>query len=163
MTRKQFDILDILIDSTARISQRELSERTGISLGSVNTVLKELDEAGLVSSNRITPKGVEAMQPYKVKRAVIIAAGFGSRMIPITLNTPKPLVRVKGNRIIDSLLDALKEAEIEEIYVIRGYLAEQFDHVGILHEIAGTDDGREVIGFIVHRVLDELDIRILIQ
>ena len=129
LTRKQFDILNILIDSTARISQRELSERTGISLGSVNTVLKELDEAGLVSSNRITSKGVEAMQPYKVKRAVIIAAGFGSRMIPITLNTPKPLVRVKGNRIIDSLLDALKAAEIEEVYVIRGYLAEQFDQL----------------------------------
>ena len=44
------------------------------------------------------------MQNYRVKRAVIIAAGFGSRMVPITLNTPKPLVRVKGSRIIDSCL-----------------------------------------------------------
>lgn len=129
LTRKQFDILDALIDATERLSQRELSEKTGISLGSVNNVLKDLDEAGLTENNRITSKGVEKMQEYRVKRAVIIAAGFGSRMVPITLNTPKPLVRVKGQRIIDSCLDAIKEAGIEEVYIIRGYLGEQFDQL----------------------------------
>lgn len=50
-------------------------------------------------------------------------------MVPITLNTPKPLVRVKGKRIIDSLLDAITAANIEEIYIIRGYLSEQFDQL----------------------------------
>ena len=50
-------------------------------------------------------------------------------MVPITLNTPKPLVRVQGKRIIDTLLDAVLEAGIEEIYVTRGYLAEQFDQL----------------------------------
>ena len=129
LTRNQFDVLEVLIDATKKISQREIAEKAGFSLGRVNAVLKELDEMGLVSSNRITEKGVAEMQKYKVKRAVILAAGFGSRMIPITLNTPKPLVRVKGNRIIDSCLDALKEAEIEEVYIIRGYLAEQFDQL----------------------------------
>ena len=121
--------MEVLIDATEKVSQRELAEKAGFSLGRVNAVLKELDELGLVANNRITPKGVEAMQKYKVKRAVIIAAGFGSRMIPITLNTPKPLVRVKGSRIIDSCLDALKEAQVEEVYIIRGYLAEQFDQL----------------------------------
>ena len=58
-----------------------------------------------------------------------MAAGFGSRMVPVTLNTPKPLVRVKGKRIIDSLLDAVVSAGIEEIYIVRGYLAEQFDQL----------------------------------
>ena len=129
LTRKQFDILEVLIDNSDKISQREISEMTGISLGSVNSVLKELDKAGYVNSNIITQRGIEIMQNYRVKRAIIIAAGFGSRMVPITLNTPKPLVRVKGSRIIDSCLDALKEAEIEEVYVIRGYLAEQFDQL----------------------------------
>ena len=69
------------------------------------------------------------MQNYRVKKAVIIAAGFGSRLVPITLNTPKTLVRVNGKRIIDSTLEALRDAEIEEIYIVRGYLGEQFDQL----------------------------------
>lgn len=129
LTRKQFDVLDALIDSDRKIPQRELSEKTGISLGGVNNALKELDEKGFTADNRITGKGVAEMQNYRVKRAVIIAAGFGSRMVPITLNTPKPLVRVKGQRIIDSCLDAIKAADIEEVYIIRGYLGEQFDQL----------------------------------
>jgi CTP:phosphocholine cytidylyltransferase-like protein len=70
-----------------------------------------------------------AMEPYRAKRAVFIAAGFGSRMVPITLNTPKPLVRVNGVRIIDTLLDAVIAAGIDEIYIVRGYLGEQFDQL----------------------------------
>ena len=65
----------------------------------------------------------------KLKERYFLAAGFGSRMVPITLNTPKPLVRVNGNRIIDSLIDAVLEAGIKEIYIIRGYLSEQFDQL----------------------------------
>ena len=129
LTRKQFDVLDCLIDASKKMSQRELSEKTGYSLGNINNIMKELINLSFVSNNKITQKGIEEMQNYRVKRAVFIAAGFGSRMVPITLNTPKPLVRVKGTRIIDSCLDALKEAGIEEIYIIRGYLAEQFDQL----------------------------------
>lgn len=76
---------------------------------------------------RITSKGLKALEPYRVKRAIFVAAGFGSRMIPITFNTPKPLVRVHGKRIIEYLLDAVVEAGIEEIIIVRGYLGEQFD------------------------------------
>ena len=64
-----------------------------------------------------------------VKRAIFLAAGFGSRMAPITLNTPKPLVRVHGKRLIEGLLDACLRADIEEIYIVRGYLSEQFDQL----------------------------------
>jgi len=73
------------------------------------------------------PPGSDALEPYRVKRAVFLAAGFGSRMAPLTLTTPKPLIRVNGVRIIDTLLDAVCAAEIEEIVVVRGYLGEQFD------------------------------------
>lgn len=129
LTKKQFDILELLIESTKKVSQRILSEKTGMSIGSVNSTLKELTNLSYVEGNVITQKGIDIMQQYKVKRAVIIAAGFGARMVPITLNTPKPLVRVKGSRIIDSALDALKEAGVEEIYIVRGYLGEQFDQL----------------------------------
>ena len=129
LTRKQFDILDLLIDSHDKVSQREISEKTKHSLGSINKHVKELNELGFLKDNQITQQGIEIMQKYRVKRVVIIAAGFGSRMVPITLNTPKPLVRGKGSRIIDSCLDAIRDAGIEEIYVIRGYLSEQFDQL----------------------------------
>lgn len=73
--------------------------------------------------------GLAALEPYRVRRAVFLAAGFGARLVPITLNTPKPLVRVHGTRIIDTLLDAVLAAGVEEIYIVRGYLAEQFDQL----------------------------------
>lgn len=69
------------------------------------------------------------LEPYKVKRAIFMAAGFGSRMVPITINTPKPLVRVNGVRLIDTLIDACLKAGIEEIIIVRGYLKEQFDQL----------------------------------
>lgn len=62
-----------------------------------------------------------------VKKAIIIAACFGSRLVPITLERPKPLVVVNGIRITDTLLDALLNKGIEEIYIIRGYKKEMFD------------------------------------
>lgn len=129
LTRKQFDVLTILEETGEKLSQRELSEKTGYGLGTVNKVLKELVEKEYIAEGIITTKGIEALEPYRVKRAVIIAAGFGSRMVPITLNTPKPLVRVHGKRIIDGLLDAIVEAGIEEVILVRGYLAEQFDQL----------------------------------
>lgn len=77
----------------------------------------------------ITQKGLDQLEPYRVRRAIIIAAGFGSRMVPITWNTPKPLVRVHGKKIIETLLDAIQAAEIEEVVLVRGYLWEQFDQL----------------------------------
>lgn len=94
-----------------------------------NLVVESLAKEGFLNGYEITKKGFRALEPYKVKRAIIIAAGFGSRLVPITLNTPKPLVRVHGKRIIDTLLDAIESAGIEEVYIVRGYLKEQFDQL----------------------------------
>lgn len=89
--------------------------------------MKELAARGFVGNGVITNTGIAALEPYRVRRAVFIAAGFGSRLVPVTLNTPKPLVRVNGKRIIDGLLDACLAAGVSEIYIVRGYLAEQFE------------------------------------
>ncbi|MBR3058800.1 MAG: NTP transferase domain-containing protein [Clostridiales bacterium] len=129
MNRKQFDLLVALEKTREAMTQRELESATGHSLGTINKVMRELSDEGLALDGKITEKGIEALEPYRAKRAVFIAAGFGSRMVPITLNTPKPLVRVHGKRIIDTLLDACLDAGIEEIYIVRGYLAEQFDQL----------------------------------
>ena len=129
LQRKQFDVLAYLEQGNAEKTQREIAAATGMSVGSVNRVIATLTERGLVAGNRVTDVGQAALEPYRVKRAVFIAAGFGSRLVPITLNTPKPLVRVNGRRMIDTLLDAVVAAEIEEIYIVRGYLGEQFDQL----------------------------------
>lgn len=129
LTKKQFDILTTIESLDGFETQRQLAEKTEMSLGIVNKTLSALTAEGYITDRKITAKGLEALEPYRVKRAIFIAAGFGSRMVPITLNTPKPLVRVKGQRIIDSLLDAVVAVGIEEIYLVRGYLAEQFDQL----------------------------------
>ena len=129
LNRKQFDILETLAVNKISFTQRRLEELTRYSLGTINKTIKELSEFGFVSEGAITSAGLSALEPYKVKRAVFIAAGFGSRLVPITLNTPKPLVRVHGKRIIDGLIDACLAAGVEEIYIVRGYLSEQFDQL----------------------------------
>ena len=131
LSRTQFDILCFLEKEKDRkdLTQRNVARLTGLSLGTVNKALTHLNENGMVEDNGISAAGLQALEPYRVERAVFIAAGFGSRLVPITLNTPKPLVRVKGVRIIDTLLDAVCAAGIGEIIIVRGYLGEQFDQL----------------------------------
>ncbi len=129
LTRKQFDILEALALAKGPLTQRELEKATGHSLGTINRTVRQLSESGLTEDGAITSAGIAALEPYRARRAVFIAAGFGSRLVPITFNTPKPLVRVHGQRIIDSLIDACLEAGIDDIVIVRGYLAEQFDQL----------------------------------
>lgn len=63
---------------------------------------------------------------YKVKRAIIMAAGIGERLQPVTLTTPKPLIRVNGVRMIDTIIDGLYDNGINEIHVVIGYLKDKF-------------------------------------
>lgn len=129
LTRKEFDVLCAMATSDEALTQRRLEQETHHSLSTINRVCKSLSENGLIKNGRITDAGLDALEPYRAKRAIFIAAGFGSRLVPITLNTPKPLVRVNGKRLIDTMLDACLEAGISEIYIVRGYLAEQFDQL----------------------------------
>lgn len=129
MNRNELEILGYLAESKSRQSQRNIAEAIGKSVGTVNKLYSSLVEQNYIEKGFITDKGLQELEPYKVNRIIVIAAGFGSRLVPITLNTPKPLVRVKGQRIIDSLLDSIEEAGIEEIYIVRGYLGEQFDQL----------------------------------
>ena len=78
-------------------------------------------------------------QTHTVKRAIIMAAGSGNRMHPITLTTPKPLIRVNGVRMIDSVVDGLRSQGINEIYVVVGYLKEKF------HEWAKEQEGVHIV------------------
>lgn len=116
LSKEEFDIL--------------VAAEAGQSLDGFNPdVRSELEGKGMLEGERITWAGISVLEPHRVRRAVFLAAGFGSRMLPITINTPKPLVRVHGIRIIDRLLDAVIAAGIKEIYIVRGYLGEEFDQL----------------------------------
>ncbi len=126
ITRRLFDALSALatMDDTDQ-DAGHCNDPSGV----MDDVMMELQTMGFVRDGRITADGLKALEPYRVRRAIFIAAGFGSRLVPITINTPKPLVRVNGERIIDTLIDACLGAGIDEIYIVRGYLGEQFDQL----------------------------------
>ena len=129
LTRVEFDILEFLATEVTDFNMQYLAEKNGYSIDEFENAMIRLEEFGYIKNGMITADGINSLEPYRVKRAVFIAAGFGSRMVPITFNTPKPLVRVHGKRIIDTLLDAVVAAGIEEIVIVRGYLSEQFDQL----------------------------------
>lgn len=129
LNHKQFDILSALVQAHGPLSQRTLAERTYTSPASINRCLQSLQALGLVDKGMITDAGLSALEPYRVKRAVILAAGFGARLMPLSLSIPKPLLIANGIRIIDTLIDALLVAGIEDITIVRGHLGHQFDQL----------------------------------
>lgn len=126
LTKEQFDLLSRAAAAAGTDGERQTYDELA---GTFPAAAEELTQAGYLEHGAISQAGLRALEPYAAKRAVFIAAGFGSRLMPITLNTPKPLVRVHGKRIIDGLIDACLAAGIREIYIVRGYLGEQFDQL----------------------------------
>lgn len=128
ITQNEFEVLVCLEREKKELSQRIISKETNLSLGTINKTIASLLEKSLIDKdNLITKKGISTLEPYRIKRAIFLAAGFGSRLVPITLNTPKPLVRVNGIRMIETQLEAVTKAEIPEIIIVTGYLSEQFE------------------------------------
>lgn len=126
MNRTKFEILYALFKE-GLLTQRELSEKTGISLGSINASLKILKEEGFVAnSGEITEKGIKALQPFRVQNAVIMAAGLSSRFAPISFEKPKGILKVRGEVLIERQIKQLKEAGICDIIVVVGYKKEYF-------------------------------------
>lgn len=62
----------------------------------------------------------------RVKNAIILAAGMGERLRPLTLKIPKPLISVNGMSMIETIISALHKNGIYEIYVVVGHLKEKF-------------------------------------
>lgn len=79
------------------------------------------------------PQSIENL--HKVRRAIFLASGYGSRMLPLTREIPKPMVKVLNKPIIETLLDAVVKAGIEEIYIVRGYKKNAFDR--LIHKYPG--------------------------
>lgn len=134
LSRYQFELLSFVAENMPlKINKRFMADMLLLSDSCVMRVYPELLEEGwLVEKDGfvcVTDKGRKVLEPFQVKRAVILAAGFGSRMMPATADRPKPLVKVNGKRIIDTLLDAFTKVGICDITIIRGYHKEKFDEL----------------------------------
>ena len=123
----------------AFVSQRTLAESCGLSVGAVNKAVKELIAEGFLDSGcRLTGPGLEAMAKSAPKNAIILAAGFGMRMVPINLSTPKALIEVNGERLIERTIRQLHEAGIRDITVVAGFMKDSFEY---LIDEFGVDEG----------------------
>ena len=135
LSRYEFNLLTYLEKNGKDIySQRKLADDLTITLGNASKLVRDLADRDYINeladgSIEISDKGLKALEPYRVRKAIILAAGFGQRLAPVTLDTPKPLVKVNGVRILDTLLDALYAKGITNITIVRGYKKEQFDQL----------------------------------
>ena len=105
------------------LTQRALASRLRSSLGSVNALCAEAKEKGLLtetaaSGQQLTEAGIAYLTPYRVDGAVILAAGFGSRFVPLTYERPKGLLKVNGERMIERQLRQLHEVGITDITLV---------------------------------------------
>lgn len=92
-------------------------------------VFSFLEKEGYIDDGTITPKGTEALEPYKVDNAIILAAGASTRFIPLSLEQPKAMFEVRGERLIERQIKQLKDAGIEDISIVVGYKKEMFNYL----------------------------------
>lgn len=111
-------------------NQRVLAESAGYSIGVVNGSLKKLVQEGYLDKEiRLTAKARKTLKKKAPRNAIILAAGFGMRMVPINLSTPKALLEVNGERLIDRLITQLNEAGVSDITVVVGFMKERFEYL----------------------------------
>lgn len=129
MNKQESDILNALLLEPF-INQRVLAEVSGHSLGVVNRSLKELIKAGYLNEAICpTAKAVSEYKNKTPKRAIILAAGFGMRMVPINTEMPKGLLEVNGEPLIERIIKQLHEVGIQEIYVVVGFMKEKYEYL----------------------------------
>ncbi len=126
ITESEFLVLRHLMQiGEKKQSQRDISSALGISLGKTNKLLKSLRSSGYIADTGLTKAGKKILSQFKVKNAVIMAAGMSSRFAPLSYEKPKALLSVKGEILIERQIRQLKEAGIDEIYVVVGYMKEK--------------------------------------
>lgn len=129
MTKHESDILLALADRTFS-NQRELASYTGYALGAVNKAMHSLIVNGYIdASMSITEKGLSLLKANKPKQAIILAAGFGMRMVPINHETPKAFLEIDGQPLVERLICQLQEVGIHDIKIVVGFMKEQFDYL----------------------------------
>ncbi len=112
------------------VNQRILAETSGHSLGIVNRSLRSLMAGGYLNeAAHLTAKARTEIKEKAPCNAIILAAGFGMRMVPINLSTPKALLEVNGEKLIERLIRQLKAVGVNDITVVVGFMKESFEYL----------------------------------
>lgn len=130
MTREAFCILNNLYDASVGRAQCNSDVFLSRALRSKETYSRlvaqgYIDEA----AGTLTEKGRGSLEPYRVESAVILAAGSATRFIPLSLEQPKGLYEVRGERLIERQIQQLQEAGISDITVVLGYKKDMFGYL----------------------------------
>lgn len=113
-----------------RASQRTLARHCNCSLGIVNRSIRNLIVAGMIDKHsNITEAGNALLSQGKPKQAIILAAGYGVRMVPINTEVPKGLLEVKGEVLVERLITQLHQQGINDITIVVGFLKEQYEYL----------------------------------
>ena len=117
-----------------KATQRDMAQTLDLSLGTINGLVKECLSRGYIflaedGFYHLTESGQKFLEGFRVDGALIIAAGFGSRFVPLTFETPKGLLEVFGERMIERQIKQLHEAGIHNVTIVVGYLKEKFEYL----------------------------------
>ena len=111
-------------------TQRQLAEDTAYSLGKVNQALKQLQDTGYLDVEmKLTDKANDEFAARRPRNAIILAAGYGIRMIPINTEVPKGLLEINGETLIERLICQLHEKGIRDITVVVGFMKECYEYL----------------------------------
>lgn len=129
MNVQNCDVLKTIYEEPG-LTQREISQKSGHSLGIVNRSIKELQESGLLNKDlSLTDTARNVIAGTGPRNAVILAAGFGMRMVPINTSVPKGLLEIHGEPLIERLIRQLNEAGVSDITIVVGFMKESFDYL----------------------------------
>ncbi|MGE9988032.1 phosphotransferase [Lactobacillus johnsonii] len=120
--------IEVLKKIKSGVSQRELAEQLSVSLGKVNQIISNLKQEEFIDeNNNITLKTKNYFKNHHPRNAVILAAGYGMRMVPINTEEPKGLLEVKGETLIERLISQLHEVGVQNIKVVVGFMKEHYE------------------------------------
>lgn len=113
MTEKEFDLL------YAAHKGEDLSQSDA-------ETLFMCEKNGWLNGGRVTEAGYDALAPYKVDNAIILAAGRSRRCMPLSNYLPKGLFEIKGDTMVERQIKQLRDAGISQIVLVVGYLKEKY-------------------------------------
>ena len=126
VNRYEADVLSAIVANVSD-NQREIALKTKLSLGVVNRSVKSLVGREFISEDyNLLEPGRDYIYSNTPRNAVILAAGYGMRMIPINYEVPKALIEVNGQRLIERLIGQLHEIGIADLTIVVGFLKEKF-------------------------------------
>jgi len=126
MTLGEFNVLYQIFKQGKKSNVENAIKKIGYETEEISQIMTCLEKYGWIDEIGITKAGQEQLNGYKVDNAIIMAAGFGLRSLPLSRYVPKGLFRVKGEVLVERQIEQLKEAGIKEIVVVVGYLKEKF-------------------------------------